>query len=115
MADRLIVSEEKYRFRIQWEIDDGDDLGGFLCQSADDGVGESPKDSADWEHWTASRAVRSSPGIQIDAFGAWWESRKEATAALRMAKEALKQKRPLPDWAEKALAEGWTPPKGWKA
>jgi len=53
--------------------------------------------------------------VSFDTYGAYWESKKQAQAALRVAKEALKQERPLPDWAQKALEAGWTPPKGWKA
>jgi hypothetical protein len=34
--------------------------------------------------------------------------------ALRVAKEVLKAKKPLPDWALKATAAGWKPPAGWK-
>ncbi len=115
MADKLVVVEEKYLYRIQWELDDGDDLGAYLCQSEEDGVGEPPTERSDWEHWTASQAVRTSEGVTIDHIGARWDSQKQATAALRVAKEALKQDRPMPDWAKTALAEGWKPPKGWKA
>jgi hypothetical protein len=116
MADKLVVVEENYRWLIQWELDDGDDLGGYLCQSEDDGKGKVPKDRGEWEHWAASAAVRGAPGVNLKGeFGAWWESEKEARAALRVAKEALKQDRPMPDWAKTALAEGWKAPKGWKA
>lgn len=29
MADKLVINEDKYKYRIQWEIDNGDDLGGL--------------------------------------------------------------------------------------
>ena len=45
----------------------------------------------------------------------WWESRSSATKALRAIKAALANaEHPWPEWAVKARAEGWTPPKGWK-
>jgi hypothetical protein len=113
MACKLVITEERYSFFIQWEEDD--DLGGYLCQSKTDGMGDPPKDRDEWEHWVASRAVRSAPGYKQGSFGAYWESEKEARAALRIAKEALKQDRPMPEWATTALAAGWKPPKGWKA
>ncbi len=115
MADKLVVVEEKYLYYIQWELDDGDDLGAYLCQNKMDGTGEVPTDRQEWEHWTASGAVRNTEGGAFDFKGAYWESEKQAIAALRIAKEALKQERPMPDWAKTALAAGWKPPKGWKA
>ncbi len=115
MACKLVLTEERYRYYIQWEEDD--DLGGYLCQSDSDGKGPPPTDRDEWEHWAASKAVREMPGFQErgDMWGGWWDNEKEALAALRVAREVLKQDRPMPDWAQKALAEGWKPPKGWKA
>ncbi len=116
MADKLVVVEEDYRWLIQWELDDGEDLGGYLCQSKDDGEGSPPADRGEWEHWAASKAVRSAPAVNLKgSAGAWWESEKEARAALRIANEAIKQERALPEWAHTALAQGWKPPRGWRA
>jgi len=93
MAAKLVITEERYIYFIQWEEDD--DLGGYLCQSDDDGMGDPPTDRDAWEHWAASKAVRSAPGFNERGrqFGAWWDNEKEARAALRIAKEALKQER----------------------
>jgi hypothetical protein len=113
MADKLIIAEENHKFRIQWQFDDDD--GGYLCQDKSDVEGDAPKERDEWSHWAASRAVQHLEGIQHDSFSAYWENEKQARAALRVAKEALKQERPMPEWAQTALAEGWTPPKGWKA
>lgn len=113
MTAKLVIEEERYQFRIFWEEDD--ELGGNLCQDKSDGEGPPPKEREDWEHWAASKAVRTSAGVQFDSIGAYWESKSAAQAALRIAKEALKQERPMPDWALKALEAGWKPPKGWKA
>lgn len=46
-----------------------------------------------------------------------WDSKKAAFASLRVANAALvaaESDKPWPDWAQKALAHGWKPPKGWK-
>jgi hypothetical protein len=46
-----------------------------------------------------------------------FESERHAKEALRLINAKLhyaKQNKPIPDWAEKALAAGWSPPKGWK-
>lgn len=116
MSDRLIITNERQApgFRIQWAFED-DDLGGYLCQNADDGKGDPPEDRDAWQHWAASKAVQAAPGYARDTISAFWETESQAKVALRLAKAALKQERPLPEWAQKALAEGWKPPKGWKA
>lgn len=46
-----------------------------------------------------------------------WDSLTHARAALKKMKLAIKlaeDNKPLPEWARKALDEGWIPPKGWK-
>jgi hypothetical protein len=46
-----------------------------------------------------------------------FESMSMAKAALRAINVALhyqREQRPLPEWAQKASAAGWLPPKGWK-
>jgi hypothetical protein len=41
--------------------------------------------------------------------------KKDATAAMKRAREALRHiEKPWPEWAVKAKAEGWKPPKNWK-
>lgn len=113
--DKLVVVEERGVYRIQWMLADEDyDMGGYLGQDAADGTGTAPKDRADWEHWAASAAVRAT-GAQRDSTSFYWDTGASATAALRVARAALVQERPLPDWAIKATAEKRTPPKGWKA
>jgi hypothetical protein len=47
-----------------------------------------------------------------------FESEKYAAEALRLCNVALhcaSEQKPLPDWAAKAIAEGFTPPRGWKS
>jgi len=79
-----------------------------------DGTGDPPKDREDWEYWAANKAARDiKPKRDNRAF--WWETKSEVVAALATIKLALKQERPLPDWAKQALAAGWKAPKAWKA
>jgi hypothetical protein len=109
----LIITEERGAYRIAWYLPEDGDIGGSLGQDKNDGIGDTPNDDGDWEHWAASKAVRAT-GARRDSMSFCWDSRSEAAAALRFAKAALKQERPLPEWATKALAEGWPMPKGWK-
>jgi hypothetical protein len=114
VKDKLVVECGRGGvWRIQWMFEDAE--GGYLGQSSDDGDGEPPEDKDSWQHWAASKAAKSAPGAERDSISAFWETESQARVALRLAKEALKQVRPLPDWAKTALAAGWKPPKGWKA
>lgn len=119
MKDQLIVTTAYNRsvYHVAWLLADDGEVGGVLGQDPQDGTGAEPKDAADWEHWAASKAVRAmEPKPERDSFGFCWESRRAAHAARRIAKAAIKRGRaakPLPDWAQKALAAGWKAPKGW--
>lgn len=118
MADdngKLVVFEDKYMFRIGWEFEE-DGMGAVVGESwtRHDVDKSPPTDREEWECWMAAKIASTSPGVQ-HSFGFCWETSAEARAVLRQIKEAFKQDRPLPDWAQKALAEGWKPPKGWKA
>jgi len=117
MKDTLIIGQrmgETGRYRIQWAFPDGE-LGGYLGQDKNDGSEDPPEDRDAWDHWAASKAVMGLPGSDRDDTSTFWETEAGARVALRLAKAALKQVKPLPDWAKTALAEGWKPPKGWKA
>lgn len=113
MTRLVIESDNESCWRIQWE-DPDDGLGGYLCQSRKDGYGEAPSDREEWEHWAASKAARGATGVKYDGTSAYWETKNEATGALRLARAALKQERELPAWAKTALEQGWKPPRGWK-
>jgi hypothetical protein len=112
---KLVVDCDRNRWRLSWAFED--DVGGSLGQNSKDGEGEplSGWSRGDWEHWAASKAVKNLPGVERDSCGFYWESEAQARKALRVAKEALKQERPLPEWAVQALKAGWKPPKNWKA
>lgn len=115
MADRLIVNKDRGGlFRVVWYLADEREMGATLGEVGDIGQGEAPSDRSDYEHWLGCKTCHES-GAARDGDGFYWESDKEARVALRQIREALKQDRPLPEWAKTALAAGWKPPKGWKA
>lgn len=115
MADKLVVFEKQYRFYIQWELDDGDDVGVTLGQYGGDETANPPKDRENWLHWRATRAVKRMPEVERDSDGFFFDSNAKALGAIRVANAAMKQEREIPEWAKTAAAAGWTPPKGWKA
>lgn len=113
-----LIYEEDHRgvCRIGWADEEFGGLAGILGQSNDDGVGVAPKAREDWEHWIACKTVLGlKPKVERDSTGFYWENERDVKAAFRIIEAAMKQKRPLPEWAKTALGEGWTMPKGWKA
>jgi hypothetical protein len=124
MADKLVVVEDRSVYRIQWELDDGDDMGAFLGQERREPPADYNKASKmDRDYWAAERA-----GFQVikegdrdtrghDAIGFWWESKTQAAKAFTKIRALMKSSLseiPWPDWAVQASAAGWKPPKGWK-
>ncbi len=124
MKDYVFVTKD-YRghWRLQWFIVE-DDCEGAVLGEYDYAKEElethlSGKNGEDREFYIAEIAAldrSGAPGRQHDRYGHFWESEKEAKAALRIVKAALKNDggRPMPDWAKQALAAGWKAPKGWK-
>jgi hypothetical protein len=102
-------------WRIAWVFED--DVGGLLGQSREDGLGPAPSGIDDWEQWAACKAILDAyPDVERDRESFIWSTESSAKKALRIAKASLKggQEKPMPEWALKALANGWKPPKGWK-
>lgn len=111
MKDRLVIEEERrgYRYFIAWYLADDGDIGALLGDTH-------PHNGTD-EHDIASRAAHEASEGTIESSGYFWETKAQATTALRAANAALKVARskiPLPEWAKRALAAGWKMPKGWK-
>lgn len=101
MKDKLIVQEDRGVYRIFWWLAEEQDLGAELGDGHEEG---------DDKHAVATRAAKTTPGVEKDSRSYYWESRSAASAALQIANAALKNK-PLADWERKALAAGWKPPK----
>lgn len=115
MSDRLVIEETGGVWRIVWELEDEGDIGAALGESQYTERDLAGATGGDWEHIKATLAVAATDGVERDSNGYFWETYRGATAALRAAKAALRDKsgKPLPEWAVKALAAGWKAPKGW--
>jgi hypothetical protein len=115
----VLQTDHKDLWRIYWLVDGwegGDDEAGGCLGELKSWKEEAPTadDREAWETWAVETALHER-GCESDPTGFFWESMDEGKKALAIVKEVLKQERPLPDWAKKALAAGWKPPKGWKA
>jgi hypothetical protein len=111
----LIEDPRNYCWRIAWTFDGEEgailgECGGYT----DADLAKAKTD--DWDHIAATVAASKTAGVERDERGYYWESRKDAQAALRACKASVKDKssKPWPDWAVKAKAAGWKPPKNWK-
>jgi len=115
MAGRFIVDELRHgEYGIGW-LEDGD-CDAHLGQSPDDGDGPEPQEREHWEWWKASKIVLDMGAVRSSVSYAYvFDAKARADAALKRIKLELAQERPMPDWAKKALDEGWKAPKGWKA
>jgi hypothetical protein len=63
--------------------------------------------------------MRGLKSVSVHADGFWFETEAQAKKAKNLAVDALLKYRhpnleqPLPEWAVKAISEGWTAPPGW--
>lgn len=114
--DKLVIEESRspYGFRIWWYLADEQEMGACIGEGKMWEQKKAPAHPEEWEAWTVETAIKSLDP-SFDCQGFYFETITEARSALKVAKEALKQKRPLPEWAKTALKHGWKPPKGWKA
>lgn len=118
MTERLAIKDwnRDSSYTIGWFLPDVGDFGQMLGDGA-----ESTSEGTDPDTKAACDAIRALPPEHApEALNAheWrWYSKSGAAAALRVAKAAVaaaKSNRPLPEWAQQALAAGWKAPKGWK-
>lgn len=116
MSAKLVIVDSDYVYRIQWSFDDDDDYGATLGERRYNDSDAQTCKPEDWEHVVATIVAGRSSGVRRDGSAGYsWDSRSEASAALKAIKIALKAKagKPWPSWALTAKAEGWSPPKGW--
>lgn len=114
MGDRLFVEARGGVYRLRWFIEDDQEEAHALGEVMSILSEPEPKERGVWEDWKAHQIVSEMKPAR-DRYGYFWDTKKDAEAVLRLVREALKQDRPLPEWAKTALAHGWKPPKGWKA
>lgn len=117
--DKLVIEPDKgfggsYRYRMWWWLAEDDDLGACIGQGKLWLNILEPKERDEWECWIVEKTLLDT-GVDHDTSGFYWETETQARVALKLANEAIKQDRALPEWAKTALAQGWKPPKGWKA
>jgi hypothetical protein len=111
----FIHFEQKYVWRAGWLVNDeeyGEEVGLWLGQAPQ----LEPEDGAEreeWETYLVDQALKVA-GTECDNDGFFWETESQCKKALKLAREAMKFERPVPDWAQKAIAAGFKPPKGWK-
>ena len=112
-SPKLIVHSERGFVRLAWFFSDMSDVGGnlgdVLPRDVDD---RDERRELDTMHKTAMLTY----GVQKDRDGFYWPSERAAKTALTAVNAAARAARAgkrWPDWAIKARAAGWTPPKGW--
>lgn len=116
---KLVVFEtsDRYCYQIGWFLPDEGEIGGILGEGVEPTKASvlKAKDRGDREHEAAGLAASQTSGVRWIHAGYFWGSRADANKALRAVKAALTNlDDPWPEWAIKARAEGWKPPKNWK-
>lgn len=118
MTARLAIDERGYdgEYRIGWFLSEDGDFGAMIGETKyTEAQIAKMTDREDHECALAYLAALKTDGYRVDWRGLIWESRSAAQKALRAIKAAIANAdHPWPEWAVKARAEGWTPPKGWK-
>jgi hypothetical protein len=112
----LDIDESRYEIKIAWYLPDEGDFGLYLANESHskwEGA-EETNVAIDVlrDYWKSKGWALPSEGRDFE-----FESRSQAKEALRLINARLfylGENKPLPEWAKKALAEGWNPPKGWK-
>jgi hypothetical protein len=124
MTERLDIDERGGKYRIGW-FDEENDLEGDLCIGetlchTGPQMSEKDRDEVD-EHNFISKTLKTQCAPEgNDERGFYWYDFGDAKHALALAKQLRRQwkdqrkNRPWPDWAKKAAAAGWKPPKTWK-
>ena len=114
---KLAINEERDgKVRISWWFSEEGEFGASLGDQPTtwDSEPSYAEDPEGWECYIAEKTVEQSLSADRDSNGFYWERAVDARKVLRAIKTVFRVKRPLPDWAHKALAANWKPPKGWK-
>src|SRR5882762_6400461 len=113
MSDPTLIVEvtRGYEWRLVWYFPDENDTGATFGDE-----GESTGQEL-FEQNAGYSAAKLTHGCERDKIGFYWNTEpqaKRAKTAINAAIKSARSKRPLPDWAIKAIAAGWKAPKGWK-
>lgn len=112
----LDIAGEDHAYYIAWFFED-DGEGGSLDDGQYTEADLAKASREDRQHILATLTAAKTEGWERGEYNRFtWSSLKQAKAALRAVKHALKHDTgaPWPEWAVKAQAAGWKPPKGWK-
>lgn len=127
--DKLVIETDGYWYYLQWYLAEDRDLGGVIGESTSlrslvliEKAMQKQLAPDEQEACVVHRTALQC-GAQVVTVGRGigtvfaWETLAGARTALAAIKAGLladASKRPWPDWAIKAKAAGWKPPKGWK-
>lgn len=114
MESRLDYEHHDHHVSIVW-CDEVDGVGATVGECwREHEEGQAPdreKNEDSWDCWAAEHAAASFAD-EMNSDGFAFYSMTTARKAMAAIKAALKAKRPLFDWEQKALAAGWKRPKG---
>lgn len=104
-------------WRLTWYFPDEQEEGGWIGD--EHGIEARPEPERGSEDWRVWRAVKVALecGATYDSHGLCFEEKSAGTKALRRIKaewKAAESEVPWPEWALKAVSEGFKPPKCWK-
>lgn len=128
--DKLVVTDWQHGYAIFWWLDDGDDYGASIGEQQGRGWEKflegcredrlSLLDARTWWECERIAAEDAANGYALKGSSFVWDSRNRAEKCLRDARRFAKiyvesdGAKAWPEWAQKALAAGWKPPRGWK-
>jgi len=113
----LGIDEQDGAWRVAWYLPEDEDFGAYVGDRdvSEYTGGSDEKKKARWEIMTADAAAKPFADGRKDMYGYRFDSEKQARLAMLAANTSLLNSgAPMPDWAVKATAAGWKPPKGWK-
>jgi len=112
----LAIDKHFDDYPIAWYFPDEGEFGAYIgeCESPEEGEESDESKKARWEIMVADTAAKPF-SCGKGPYGYSFESEKQAKLALIACNTALLNGgAPMPDWAVKATAAKWKPPKGWK-
>jgi hypothetical protein len=120
--ERLDIQERPDGYcEIGW-WDEANDIEGYLCLGEVVVYGDEDEDEAracEEHNWISSEVAKQFPADHLDGDRYLWDGVAKSKKVLALARALQKQfrskPRPWPDWALRAAAENWKPPKGWKS
>ena len=108
-----LAIDESGDYSIGWVIPDEGEFGAYIGDT-DYNSPTAPKSKDEWEAWAVYQAVKPFAEGKSQLNGFYFGSKRQAQLALQAANASLVSNAPWPEWAVRAKAAGWTPPKGWR-